>query len=232
MFELEEGNNLTTSDKQKLSKILQDVRSNEKSYMVTPEHTKFRIAPDGNGQGTSADFGIKWIEHNDSQITRNVLAGFLTMGHDQKGTLGFGSRLTDMFISSLAGVARGISSDLKQYCIKPLCDFNFDMTRRKYPKPECVDLEQVDLQALIQVLAQLTGTVITPQDSDEALLRKIIGMPPLDAHLNRKAQSDKMKKPGDGSAAPSAEEQMQQEANKGKGGGATGSQAAAAFELR
>jgi hypothetical protein len=194
--QLEEGHALTQADMDKLIEILQKVRSNEKAYMVMPEHTKFEIQPSGGGQGTQSHFGIQWIDHNDSQIARNVLASFLTMGRDPVGTLGFGSRLTDMFISSLNGIAKGIGGDIKRQLVRPLCDFNFDMSGRQYPEPTCLDLEQVDLDALIDVLAKLSGTMITPQDDDEMVLRKILGMPPMKG--SSKGKRDQGAAPGAG----------------------------------
>jgi hypothetical protein len=164
--------------------------------MVMPEHTKFEIQPSGGGQGTQSHFGIAWIDHNDSQIARNVLASFLTMGRDPVGTLGFGSRLTDMFISSLNGIAKGIGGDIKRQLVRPLCDFNFDMSGRQYPEPTCLDLEQVDLDALIDVLAKLSGTMITPQDDDEIILRKILGLPPMKG--SAKGKRDQGAAPGAG----------------------------------
>lgn len=201
---LEDGHNLTEGDKEALRDILQRVRSNERAYMVTPEHVEFRIEPSGNGQGTAGTFGIQWIDHNDAQMARNVLASFLTMGRDPVGTLGFGSRLTDMFISSLDGMAKGIAADLKQYLIKPLCDYNFDMSRRKYPNPVCLDLEQVDLSALIDTMAKLAvpNGVITATDDDEAVLRKMLGLPKLHANRTRKAATEASKAPGDASTTP------------------------------
>lgn len=182
LAKLEDNHGLSTADLDTLREVLEAIRSNEKAYLVAPPHVDFTIlnGSGGGGSGTAGHFGISWIEHNDSQIARNVLAGFLTMGRDTHGTLGFGSRLTDMFISSLNGIAAGISSDLKRQLIKPLCDFNFDMSRRKYPEPKCLDLEQTDLTSLLNMLAQLTGTIITPQDDDEAIIRKMLGMPKLD----------------------------------------------------
>ena len=179
--QLEEGHGLTDGDKDQLREILQKVRANERAYMVMPEHVKFSIEPTGGGQGTQSHFGISWLDHNDAQIARNVLAGFLTMGRDPRGTLGFGSRLTDMFISSLNGIAKGIAGDIKKQLVRPLCDFNFDMSNRDYPDPVCLDLEQVDLDALVDVLAKLSGPggVLTPQDEDEETLRKILGLPPM-----------------------------------------------------
>jgi len=203
---LEEGNTLSTGDLGLIREILRSVRANEKSYMVTPEHTAFRIEGGNSGQGTAGQFGISWIEHNDSQMARNVLAMFLASGqNNQVGThvgSGYGSRITDMFISSLDGIANGINGDLKNSVIKPLCDFNFDMSRRKYPDPVCLDLEQLDLTALVSVLAQLQGTLITPQDDDEAVLRKMLGLPPLAPTRSREAKSEKAAQPGDASAVP------------------------------
>lgn len=203
---LEEGHSLSVGDKLLLRDILQSVRANERAYMVMPEHVNFKIEPQGQGQGTAGQFGINWIEHNDTQMARNVLASFLTTGQNQGGGshLGasFGSRLTDMFISSLDGIAGGIAADIKTYLIKPLCDFNFDMSRRKYPTAVCMDLDQVDLSALIDVMAKLQGTVITPQDDDENLLRKMLGLPPLAPTRSREAKTKDAAKEGDASAVP------------------------------
>jgi hypothetical protein len=194
--QLEEGHGLTAGDQDQLRDILQKVRANERAYMVMPENVKFSIEPSGGGQGTQSHFGISWLDHNDAQIARNVLAGFLTMGRDPRGTLGFGSRLTDMFISSLNGIAKGIAGDIKKQLIRPLCDFNFDMSNREYPDPVCLDLEQVDLNALIEVLAKLQGTVLTPQDEDEEVLRKILGLPPMKGATKGKRGEGGPPKPG------------------------------------
>jgi len=183
---------LSSGELETLREVLQAIRANERSYLIAPPGVSYEIMG-GQGSGTQGQFGISWIDHNDSQMSRNVLAGFLTMGRDTKGTLGFGSRLTDMFVSSLNGIAAGISGDLKRQVIKPLCDFNFDMTNREYPVPTCLDLERVDLESLISSLAQLTGTLITPQDSDESLLRKMIGLSALDPRNGRTAKAEEAK---------------------------------------
>ena len=135
---------------------------------------------------------------------RNVLATFLMGRGAGAGNpmTGFGKRLTDMFISSLDGIAAGIAGDIKNYLVKPLCDFNFDMSRRHYPDPVCLDLEQTDLTGLVDVLAKLQGTIITPQDEDEDVLRKMLGMPPLAPTRSREAKTKDAAQPGDASAVP------------------------------
>lgn len=187
---LEPDHNLTKEQLETLRDVLQAIRANERAYLVAPPHVSYDILG-SQGQGTIGNLGISWIDHNDSQIARNVLAGFLTMGRDPKGTLGFGSRLTDMFVSSLNGIAAGIAGDLKRQIVKPLCDVNFDMTRRQYPDPVCLDLERVDMEKLIDTMAQLTGTVITATDDDESLLRKMMGLPTLDPKFGRAEKAKK-----------------------------------------
>lgn len=212
---LEDNHNLSNTDLDTLRDVLQAIRSNEKAYLVAPPHVKFELlqGSGSGGSGTAGNFGISWIEHNDSQIARNVLAGFLTMGRDTHGTLGFGSRLTDMFISSLNGIAAGISSDMKQQLVKPLCDMNFDMSRRKYPEPKCLDLEQTDLTSLLNMLAQLQGTIITPQDDDEMIIRKMLGLPKLDPKNARE-------KPPESKTALDAAQNPDPSVQPGQAGGA------------
>jgi hypothetical protein len=43
--ELEEGHNLSEGDKETLREILQSIRSNQRAYLVAPEHVKFKILP-------------------------------------------------------------------------------------------------------------------------------------------------------------------------------------------
>lgn len=186
-LDLEHG--LTPKQLEKLADVLKAIRANEKAFIVAPPHVRFRILPEG-GQG-GVHGADKWIEHHDSQIARNVLAGFLQMGRDPRGTLGFGSRLTDLFISSLSGVAAGIAGDLKQQVVRQLCDLNFDMTKREYPSVIVQDLESVDLDNLIKVLGDLGGQYLTPDDDTETLLRKILKLPDLRQEDTRKAKAEK-----------------------------------------
>lgn len=117
---LEESHTLTQQDLESLVEVLKSVRSNERAYLIAPPGVEYKLLPE-TGSKTAGTGATNWINHHDQQIGRNVLAGFLTLGNDPHGTLGFGSRLTDMFISSLNGVAAGICSDLKTQVVKKLC---------------------------------------------------------------------------------------------------------------
>jgi len=214
--QLEEGHTLNQQDLDALVEVLKAVRANERAYLIAPPHVTYDLLPK-TGSATAGSGASQWIDHHDQQIARNVLAGFLTMGQDPHGTLGFGSRLTDMFVSSLNGVAAGISADLKHQVVKQLCYLNFDMTKRKYPRVTCRDLERVDLQNLVTTLATLSRSAspgksgqqqpqapgqtqegaqeaaeksawLTPDDETEKLLRKLLDLPPMEESETRKSK--------------------------------------------
>jgi hypothetical protein len=191
---------LSQDELDQLKETLKNLKSNEAAYLIAPPGVSYDLMPKA-GSATAGSGADHWIDHHDQQIARNVLAGFLTLGNDPHGTLGFGSRLTDMFISSLNGIAAGICADLKHQVVRQLCSLNFDMTKRKYPRVTCRDLEQVDLGNLVSTLAVLANTWIKPDDNTEVLLRKLLQLPPLSHTDTRKAAKDEQKKAAEQGAA-------------------------------
>lgn len=191
--ELEENHNLNEADMGNLEGVLKDLRSNERVYLIAPPHVRYRImAPEGQGGAVSGAQGM--VEHHDQMISRNVLAGFMTMGNAPLGQATFGSRMTDLFISSLYGLASNIAADLKRSVIKPLCDLNFDMTRREYPSIVVRDLETEDIEATMKSILEAAGTLITPDDDLEAMLRRALKLPPLPKELSRRYQQEQQEK--------------------------------------
>lgn len=192
--ELGPAHGLSNDDLDELESVLKDLRSNERVYLVAPPDVRFRIlAPEGGGGATSTAGSL--IDHHDMMISRNVLAGFLTTQKDSQGlNAGQGTgRLTDFFISALYGLVAQIAADLKRAVVKPLCDLNFNMTERDYPSIVVRDLESNDIERTITLLLQAVGTIITPDDDLEAMLRRALKLPPLPDHLTREAQADEAK---------------------------------------
>lgn len=220
--QLQEGHTLSQTDINNLVEVLKKVRANERAFLIAPPNVSYELMPKSGGHSAGSG-AMEWINHHDAQIARNVLAGFLTMGQDPHGTLGFGSRLTDMFVSSLNGVAQGIAGDLKHQVVRQLCDLNFDMTKRKYPRITCRDLEQVDMKNLVESLAVLAQTYIQPDDDTEKLLRRMLQLPPLKHEMTREA---KQKAPAGTNAEAAA--QPGQSGQPGAPGGAEGGAAAVA----
>jgi phage gp29-like protein len=201
---LAQDHSLTADDLDELVEILKKVRSNERAFLIAPPGVSYDLMPKAASQ-TAGSGAMEWINHHDAQIVRSVLAGFLTMGQDPHGTHGFGSRLTDMFVSSLNGIARGICADLKRQLITKLCAYNFDMTNRKLPHIVVRDLEQVDLENMIQALSAFSKDgFIQPDDDTEKLLRKMLQMPDLQPEMSREKKAKAQ--PGTAAAATVAEQ--------------------------
>jgi hypothetical protein len=186
--QIQENKSLTEGERLALIEILKKIRANEKAYAIMTDKVKLSILPEGSSSSGGSSGAPEMVSHHDQQIAMNVLATFLTMGNQPHGTKGFGSRLTDLFTSNLRGIANGVGSELKRQVVRRMCDLNFNMDGRQYPSVEVKDLDLSHLDSLIEALAQLTGTFLTPDDDTEAMLRKILQLPPLDPAFSRKAR--------------------------------------------
>ena len=157
--------------------MLKNLRANEQVYLISPPNVEYRILGPEAGNSAGAN-SIRMIDHHDTMIARNVLAGFLTLGRDARGTQAYGARLTDFFVSALYGVARGIAGDLKAGIVKQLCNLNFEMAGREYPSIVVRDLERQDLERVLALVLKAVGTLLTPDDSLEDYLRSALKLPP------------------------------------------------------
>lgn len=177
--EIQENQTVSKEELNALTEVLKKVRANQRAYLIAPPWVRYRLLPEGSTSSSGNSGAVQWIEHHDSQIVANILANFLTMGKDAHGTLGFGSRLTDLFTSNLRGIAMGIAGELKRQVVRKLCDFNFDMRGRQYPSIVVKDLDVSHVESLVETLVKLVpSAIITPDDDTEAQLRKMLKLPP------------------------------------------------------
>ena len=185
--DLEEGHDLTVDDLNTLEDVLKDLRANERVFLIAPPRVTFSIlTPDSQGSGNDI---LKMVDHQDAMIARNVLAGFLTLGRDTRGTQAYGTRLTDFFVSSLYGIANGIAADLKKGIVKQLCDLNFTMEGREYPSIVVRDLEAQNVEQTVELTLKALGSVLTPDDSLEDFLRTSLKLPPRPEDMERTPES-------------------------------------------
>jgi hypothetical protein len=210
--ELAENHGLTADDLDELETVLKDLRANERVFLVAPPGVRFRIMGPEAGGGTTHG-AMQMIDHHDAMIARNVLAGFLTLGRDPRGTRALGSRLTDFFVASLYGIAAGIVGDLKQSIVKPLCDLNFEMRGREYPTIEVRDLESQDIDRLLELALTAIPSLITPDDHLEDWVREALKLPSRPQGTSRSVEdriasgkkTDPSEAPTDPNAPPKAQ---------------------------
>jgi len=165
--------------------MLQAMRSNERGYIMTPNTIKFRImTPEGEGGAMGL---MESVEHHNKQILRGVLATF--MSDAPEGLNSNKTRtLADIFLHALDAEDRSLNGDIHTQLIRPFCTLNFDMTKNRFPRIITRGIKDVALDVLAERLPELvTGTVVTPTDDIEAVLRKGFGLEPLPEGYKRPA---------------------------------------------
>lgn len=136
------------------------------------------------GKSTAADVE-KTIERHDKAIMRNVLADFLAGGADGLNS-GKTRTLTDFFGAALYAIARLVEEEFSLHVIRPLCALNFPVEGLRYPRLKADDVTDIDVARIADGLQKLGANYIRPDDTLEAALRKLLGLPPMDVKTTRK----------------------------------------------
>lgn len=161
----------------KLDAALEALRSHHKSFLRTTNAVVLKILrPEGDFNAGFKDSA----EHHNTLIARALLTAFMTQGDQKHGSFGLGNRMTDFFSHALESLAGGMAADLTRQVVRQLCDYNFVMKGRRYPKVTTGGVTDVDVKELAEQLNVLhTGKFITPDDEIEDILRKLMKLPPL-----------------------------------------------------
>lgn len=173
-----------------------NLRTNEKAHITLPPMWEISFA-ELKGQLTNA---ISSIEHHDSQIAKNVLAGFL---NSQDGQVS--KDAMDIFLKGTRFIADVIRDVINRYAIPQLVNYNWDVD--EYPELKVRRIgETVDLRVLSFALRNFIGAdVIRPDDDVEDWVRYEMDMPKPDPDSRRQVVTPQSPSNSDG------------EENKGEG---------------
>lgn len=165
--------NVSETDKEGIALIaaLEDLSSNEASYLVTPAETEVEII--SGGAQTVPDMQ-KAIDYCDQQITISFLAQFLNLGVSSFGSRALGNTFVDFFTNTLEGIGDYIANKLNQQVIQELVDFNFNVD--KYPKLVMSRMDSVDMDNLAILLD--AGAITATLDL-ENIVRKRFRLAPI-----------------------------------------------------
>jgi hypothetical protein len=148
--------------------MAQNIRSNEKGYIVMPGPKKeggwaFEIVTPGtNSAGDQAD---KAIQHHSKMITLSVLANFLQLGTDGVGSLALSQDQSSFFLKCLQDVASYVGEQITNQVIKQIVDINFG-PQEWYPYMKCTSLGDVDYGEFSSTLSTLAGAGLVKQDAE------------------------------------------------------------------
>jgi len=166
----------TENDEKRAKTTLQNLRANEKAYMVLPPGYTFEFA--NMGARTTRDPTVA-IEHHNKEILQSVLAQFLELGASRAGS---GSRAlstdhSDLFLKAMEAIANTVRDVFNKQLVKEIVDLNFNDVKA-YPVLDYSGISKVDIAALGTAIAQLTTSgFLSPTDDDQQWVRASMGLP-------------------------------------------------------
>lgn len=172
---LAEGYRPTEDDKAAIATMLQGLSSHQHAYLIEPaQMTVDILVPQGTRGGVDI---MSSVEHQNEQITRNILAQFLDMGGKaQGGSRALGASAMDFFLNAIESIAHQICDVLNKQLIKDLVDMNFETT--KYPQLNTIGIKETDVGILAQAAAALTTAgLLTPDPATENTFRELLDLP-------------------------------------------------------
>jgi hypothetical protein len=171
------------------SVVARDVRRNEQSFVIVPSNlyenedgsltnnrmVEFELI---STKGTRLFDTDKIIARYEMAIARSVLADFLVLGSNDRGSFSMASSKSELFLKSLEAHAATISSELNDKMLPFLADLNGvdmdDMPRIRAGRIAPVNI--TELGQYVQRLA-LAGMDLFPDEDVENHLRNAAGLP-------------------------------------------------------
>lgn len=173
----------------KIEATLKGLRSHDRAYMVQPYGVEFDVYG-ARESGTGTSHILQSVEHHNLMIARNILQSFAAQGEQRHGSFGAAEVTADVYFNALQGEADEIGAEMKHGVVRRLCDLNFEMGQRGYPRIRCTNLRSVDFKSISGPIKELAdGHLITPDDDLEEWLRDIAEAPKMPENLKGRDRS-------------------------------------------
>jgi hypothetical protein len=191
-----------SSDAQKalynqMKTIARDVKRNEQGYIILPSD---RYADDDGkltnnlmvefdliaSKGTrDIDTGAVILRYEQA-IARSVMADFVMLGANDRGSFALSKSKADLFLRALEGYADTIAAQLNRKLLPYLWDLN-GMDKADMPKLVRGRVAPVDLEELGQYIQRLalSGVDLFPDENLDKHLRDVAGLPEGDPNRPR-----------------------------------------------
>lgn len=168
-----------------ITTIVQNVKRNEQEGIVFPNmfdeqgHKMFDLALLSAGGARQFDTD-KVISRYDQRIAMSVLSDFILLGHERVGSFALGASKIDLWTMAVDAICKSIAEVVNQHAIPRLLKLNAIQVD-VLPELKYGEVSHVDLGEIANFVSQLTSAgALTPDDSTEAYLRNLAGLPPID----------------------------------------------------
>lgn len=179
-----------TGNKDIAKRIVSDIKFNEQGGVVLPSdcfpssdggQSNTRkwdlklLASEGGGSKVDTD---KIIKRHSADMARTLLADFIMLGTDGKGSYALSSDKTDLFVRAVEGILENIGQTLDRQLISLLWTLNGFPEEMK-PCFRAGRISPIDLKVMGEFVDRLTTAGIPLNDeATETFLRDISGLPP------------------------------------------------------
>lgn len=156
-------------------RALKALRSHERAYLL--EHPNVTFSVMGGPLNTEGGRLLDSCEHHATMIIQNVLGTFLSSKADGLSA-NRTQTLADVFSSVIELTAAEDAEAITDQVIREVCDLNFVMEGRPYPRLEFTNIAHDDLEALTTQYSRLVSVGgLTPTHDDEAHFRNVYKLP-------------------------------------------------------
>lgn len=169
---------LTNGDpdkKRAAERVLMDVRTHERAFVLETEDFDYRI--EGGGGGKVLD-PLPWVNYYDLSMLRGVMAEWLAM---DSGAYAVHTDKTSLFLMGLKSVGEDIIETINRHLIPRWADMNFPGLK-VYPTLCHAPLDRRDAEKVINAINQLVPRKVITVDPDlENWVRELLDMPEYEA---------------------------------------------------
>jgi hypothetical protein len=161
--------NYTNDEFELAKKIVTNLRSSEYGGVILPDGFLLDIF---EGKRTLLD-ALPFIEYQDTQLSRSILAQFLNLGSTGVGSFALSSDQTDLFLMMLNASAKYIANNINSNAIPQLVQYNFNSDL--YPTLCFKPLGDSKLLETLKLMVD--GKIILPDENLEEFVREMLELP-------------------------------------------------------
>jgi hypothetical protein len=169
----------------KTEEMLQNIQAHEQSYFMYGEDWELGFTSMGAQSVLNPN---QAIEHHDAMIPKSVLAGFMNLPQDGRGSYALSSDQAGFFNFSLQTVANYLGDRFTRDAIKEIVDFNWPGLN-KYPR---LRADRVGHLGMGQVLEAINTAVkegtLTPDIDLENRVRDLLNLPAIEEETFEEAK--------------------------------------------
>lgn len=164
------------TEKDKAAEMMENVQAHEQSYFTYEDDWEVGFVDMGSASTLDPQSAI---EHHDAMLSKAVLASFMQLPQDGRGSFALSSDQSGFFSHALQEAAGYVASVFNQHAIPQLLDMNYpDLPA--YPKLQFDRVGHISVDKLLEHISKLSEKGVLTSDVEvENFVRDALNLPPI-----------------------------------------------------